>query len=90
MLLVTGPRCGSLESPALCGRTGSTKSWWNRIGWSASWRRDGNQIRILTDRNWDFEGQLDGETIRGQMLIRDQPGGKVVTTTEVVWQRENE
>jgi hypothetical protein len=64
------------------------KSWWNRIGWSATWWRDGNQITIHTDRNWDFEGQLDGETIRGRMLIRDQPGGKVVTTQDVVWQKE--
>jgi hypothetical protein len=63
------------------------KQWWSRIGWSATWRRDGNRITIRTDRNWDFEGQLDGPTIRGRMLMRDQTGA-VVTTAEVIWQKE--
>ena len=71
---------------ALATWSGS-KLWWNRIGWSATWRRDGNQIYIRTDRNWDFEGQLEGETIRGKMLIRDEKGA-VVNTPEVVWQKE--
>ena len=48
------------------------KHWWNKIGWSATWRRDGQQITIQTDRNWDFVGQLDGATIRGKMMIRDE------------------
>jgi len=66
--------------------TGS-KSWWNRIGWSATWRRDGQQITIRTDRNWDVKGRSDGATIRGKMLIRDETGA-VVNTADVVWQRE--
>jgi hypothetical protein len=64
-----------------------SKAWWNRIGWSATWRRDGNRITIRTDRNWGFEGHLDGGTIRGKMLIRDETGA-VVNTTDVVWQKE--
>ena len=64
-----------------------TKSWWNRIGWSATWRRDGQQITIRTDRNWDFVGHLDGGTIRGKDLIRDETGA-IVTTPDVVWQKE--
>jgi hypothetical protein len=63
-----------------------SKQWWNQIGWSATWRRDGNRITVRTDRNWDFEGQLDGATIRGKMLIRDETG-VVVTTADVVWQK---
>jgi hypothetical protein len=64
-----------------------SREWWNRIGWSATWRRDGQHIIIRTDRNWDLEGQLDGGTIRGTMLIRDQTGA-AVTTADVVWQKE--
>jgi hypothetical protein len=64
-----------------------SKGWWNRIGWSATWRRDRDRITIRTDRNWDFEGQLDGGTIRGKMLMRDEIGA-VVNTADVVWQKE--
>src|SRR3954468_21274116 len=41
-----------------------SKSWWNKIGWDATWRRSGQQITIRTDRNWDFVGELDGDVIR--------------------------
>jgi hypothetical protein len=64
-----------------------SKEWWNRIGWSATWRRDGQQITIRTDRNWDFVGRLDGDVIRGKMIMRDQDGS-VAGEAEVVWQRE--
>jgi hypothetical protein len=64
-----------------------SKDWWNRIGWSATWRRAGNKITIRTDRNWDFEGQLGGGTFRGKMFIRD-PTGAVVNTADVTWQKE--
>jgi hypothetical protein len=63
-----------------------SKEWWNRVGWSATWRRDGQQITIRTDRNWDFVGRLDGDFIRGTMIMRDQEGA--VVEAEVVWQRE--
>ena len=63
------------------------KDWWNRIGWEATWRRDGDRIIIRTDRNWDLDGRLDGDTIRGTMRTRDA-SGVVVGTTEVVWQKE--
>ena len=63
------------------------KSWWNKRGWSATWRRDGQQITVRTDRNWDFVGLLDREAIRGKMLIRDQSGA-TVNTTDAVWQKE--
>jgi hypothetical protein len=67
--------------------TTGSKSWWNRIGWSATWRRDGQQITIRTDRNWDFKGQLDGGAIRGKMLIRNESGA-IETEVDAVWQRE--
>ena len=66
--------------------TGS-RSWWNKLGWSATWRRKGQQITIRTDRNWDFEGRLDGGTIRGTIFMRDETGA-TVTTAEGVWQKE--
>jgi hypothetical protein len=53
----------------------------------ATWRRDGQQITVRTTRGWDFVGQLDGGTIRGQMIIRDETGA-TVNTTDTVWQRE--
>ena len=53
----------------------------------ATWRRDGQQITVRTDRNWDFVGQLDGGTIRGQMLIRDETGA-IVNKTAAVWKKE--
>ena len=65
-----------------------SKEWWNRIGWSATWRRDGKHIRIQTDRNWDFEGELDGGSIRGKMILRDDKAGAVVNTVDAVWQKE--
>lgn len=64
-----------------------SKEWWNRMGWSATWRRNGNQITIRTDRNWDFQGELDGGTIRGKMLMRNE-FGVVESTADVVWQKE--
>jgi hypothetical protein len=63
------------------------KSWWNRLGWSATWRRDGQQITVRTDRNWDFEGELDGGAIRGKMLLRNQSGA-VEQEIDTVWQRD--
>jgi hypothetical protein len=65
---------------------GSQESY-NRIGWSATWRRDGNRITIRTDRNWDFEGQLGGVTIRGKVLIRDGAGA-VVNRVDEIWQKD--
>jgi hypothetical protein len=64
-----------------------SKSWLNRLGWSATWRRDGQQIIIRTDRNWDFQGHLDGGTIRGKMLLRD-PSGAIENEIDTVWQKE--
>jgi hypothetical protein len=61
--------------------------WWNKIGWSATWRRDGQQITIRTDRNWDFVGELDGWAIRGKMMIRDETGA-IVATPDTVWLKE--
>src|SRR4051812_14514007 len=54
--------------------SGRTKQWWNRLGSFATWRRDGQEVTIRTDRNWDFRGRLEGNTIRGKMLMKD-PGG---------------
>ncbi len=65
--------------------TGS-KSFFNRIGWTATWRRKGQTIFIDTDRNWDFEGQLEGNTIRGKMIMRDATGE--IQPIDVIWQRD--
>jgi len=51
-----------------------SKSWWNKIGWDATWRRSGQKITIRTDRNWDFVGELDGDVIRGKMLMKNERG----------------
>jgi hypothetical protein len=64
-----------------------SKSWWNRLGWSATWWRDGQQITVWTDRNWDFQGQLDGGAIRGKMLIRNEAGA-IEYAVDTVWQKE--
>ena len=57
------------------------------MGALGKWQRDGQQITIRTDRNWDFVGELDGDEIRGKQTIRDQ-GGATVTTVDAVWRRE--
>ena len=64
------------------------KSFWTVIGWDARWRRKGDEITIRTDRNWDFVGNLDGDTLRGTMTIRNYPDG-TESTTEMVWRRES-
>src|SRR5262249_25964588 len=64
-----------------------SRSWWNRMGWSATWRRDGQHITIRTDRNWDFQGRLDGGAIRGKILIRNDSGA-IETEVDSVWQKE--
>lgn len=64
-----------------------SKSWWNRIGWTATWRRDGQNITIQTDRNWDLKGTLEGNSIRGKMIMRDG-AGETETEIDVVWERD--
>jgi hypothetical protein len=64
-----------------------SKSWWNRLGWEATWRRRGQHITVRTDRNWDFEGDLDGDTIRGRVLFKNEYGA-VDGGADAVWQRE--
>jgi hypothetical protein len=66
---------------------GGSPSWWNKIGWDATWRRDGQKITVRTDRNWDFVGELDGDVIRGKMLLKNQ-NGVVESETPVTWQRD--
>src|SRR5262245_5685004 len=63
-----------------------SKSFWSHIGWTATWRRNGQNITIKTDRNWDFNGQLEGNTIRGKMTIRDHLGTQ--TEIDLVWQKD--
>jgi len=67
---------------------GGSREWWNRLGWSATWRRDGQQITIRTDRNWDFVGHLEGDVIRGKMIMRDPGSGKFEGEVECTWQKE--
>jgi hypothetical protein len=67
--------------------TTGSKSWWNRLGWSATWRRDGAHITIRTDRNWDFQGDLDGDIIRGKTLLRNESGA-IESEAETVWRKE--
>ena len=52
-----------------------------------TWRRDGQQITVRTTRGWDFVGQLDGRTIRGQMIVWDQTEA-IVNKTDTVWLKE--
>lgn len=65
-----------------------SKEWWNRIGWTATWRRDGDQITIRTDRNWDFVGRLEGDFIRGKMIMRNPQTGEIESEIDLVWQKE--
>ncbi len=76
--------------------SGDVETWLGRKGTGlgmfpmarfATWRRDGQQITVYTTRGWDFVGNLDGGTIRGTMLIRDETG-KVVNSTDTVWRKE--
>jgi hypothetical protein len=77
-------------------RSGDVETWFGRKGTGmgmfpmarfATWRRDGQQITVRTERGWDFVGQLEGGTIRGKMIIRDETG-QVVNTTDTVWRKE--
>lgn len=66
---------------------GLQKSLWNTLGWEAKWRRKGDEITIRTDRNWDFVGKLEGDTLRGTMTIRTYPAG-TDSTADMVWRKE--
>jgi len=66
---------------------GKQKDWWNTIGWEATGRRKGDEITIKTDRNWDFVGTLDGDTLCGTMTIRSYPDW-TESTAERVWRKE--
>lgn len=65
-----------------------SKDWLHRIGWEATWQRDGQQITVRTDRNWDFVGQLEGNAIRGKMLFKDPKNGAIEGEAEAVLQKD--
>jgi hypothetical protein len=69
--------------------SGGVDTWHDKLPMErfVTWRRDGQQIIVRTTRGWDFEGQLEGEMIRGKMIIRDEKGA-VVNTTDTVWRKE--
>jgi hypothetical protein len=69
--------------------SGRVNSWYGSLPMEsfASWQRDGQQITVRTTRGWDFVGKLEGGTIRGKMIIRDE-NGAVVNTTETEWRKE--
>jgi hypothetical protein len=54
-------------------------------GEAGTWKRDGNKITILPDRNWKVEGELmDDGTIRGKMYSLPDGGA----LGDVVWRRD--
>jgi hypothetical protein len=64
-----------------------SKSWFNRLGWTATWHRDGQNITIHTDRNWDLKGTLEGDTIRGKLIMKDG-NSETETEADAEWRRE--
>ena len=76
--------------------SGDVETWLGRKGTGmgmfpmariATWRRDGQKITVHTDKGWDFVGQLDGGTIRGKVISRDETGA-VENTTDTVWRKD--
>src|SRR5262249_47140176 len=65
---------------------GGSPSWWNQIGWDATWRGAGQKITVRTHRNWDFVGGLERGVIRGKMLLKDERGA-VEQEIDSTWQR---
>jgi hypothetical protein len=51
------------------------------------WQRDGRRITVRTTRHWDFVGQLNGDEIRGKMILRDRTGA-AESEHDAVWRRE--
>ena len=49
--------------------------------------RNGQQISVRTTRHWDFVGQLNGDEIRGKMILRDLTGA-AESEHDAVWRRE--
>ena len=52
-----------------------------------TWEREGRQITIRTTRNWDFNGHLGEDEIRGQQTIRGSDG-RVTHIVYAVWRRQ--
>jgi hypothetical protein len=68
---------------------GTVYSWYESLPMEPfmRWTRHGNTITIKTDRKWDFEGELEGDTIRGQMILLNEKG-QIETRVDQVWRRE--
>src|SRR5262249_37828820 len=68
---------------------GDVDSWYGSLpmGSFMKWQRNGNTINIKTDRNWDFVGELEGDQIKGKMILLNEKG-LVETTVDEVWRRE--
>jgi hypothetical protein len=68
---------------------GAVDAWYGTLpmGRFMTWQRDGRRITVRTERNWDFVGEVDGDEIRGKVLIRDERG-ETTNTADAVWRRE--
>jgi hypothetical protein len=68
---------------------GSVDSWYGSLPMESfmTWRRHGNTITVKTERNWDFVGVLEGNEIRGKMLLLDERG-RIEQEIDMVWRRE--
>jgi hypothetical protein len=65
---------------------GKVDGWYEGLpyGVIGTWDRDGQNVVVHTDRNWDLEGTLEDGTIRGRLVER--PSGNPLGPT--VWKRE--
>jgi hypothetical protein len=67
-------------------KDGTLENSWGGLpfGRFGTWEREGDKITVRTIRAWDFEGQLEGKVIRGQIIMR--PSGDV--GGEKAWKHE--
>jgi hypothetical protein len=67
---------------------GDIKGWWDGLSMTVvgTWKRDGSQITVKMNTNWDFIGEIRNGEIRGKVTIRN--GVRGAPPIDEKWKRE--
>jgi hypothetical protein len=68
-------------------KDGTLDNSWGGLpfGRFGTWEREGDKIIVRTIRAWDFEGQLEDNAIRGQIIMRPSSDASGAKTWKHEW-----